>query len=241
MIKFFRKIRQNLIHENKMGKYFKYAIGEIILVVIGILIALQINNWNEKKKQLKLEQSILLEMKENLQFDLADIRGNITRDNNYKTATLRVLKNLENQTSFQDSLKADFGKLGQGSIFVKNTSAFENLKSLGFNLISNDNLRQKITFLYSARYEYADVIFRGYDDFIFKRFHVAMNEVTSSQTGNYFSRKPNDYNKLLEDKPFMELLREDLFIKEFSHDFNLRLEQDVLELISLIEEELDND
>jgi hypothetical protein len=50
MIKFFRKIRQNLLMENKTGKYFKYAIGEIVLVVIGILIALQINNANENRK-----------------------------------------------------------------------------------------------------------------------------------------------------------------------------------------------
>lgn len=47
MIKFFRNIRQNLLAEGKIGKYLKYASGEIILVVIGILIALQINNWNE--------------------------------------------------------------------------------------------------------------------------------------------------------------------------------------------------
>ena len=51
MIKFFRKIRQNLISEDKMMKYLKYAIGEIVLVVIGILIALQVNNWNELRKQ----------------------------------------------------------------------------------------------------------------------------------------------------------------------------------------------
>ena len=50
MIKFFRKIRQNLLSENKFSKYLIYAIGEIILVVIGILIALQINNWNESEK-----------------------------------------------------------------------------------------------------------------------------------------------------------------------------------------------
>ena len=50
MIKFFRKIRQNQVMENKTSKYFKYAIGEIILVVIGILIALSINNWNEQRK-----------------------------------------------------------------------------------------------------------------------------------------------------------------------------------------------
>lgn len=51
MLKFFRRIRQNLLAENKTGKYLKYAIGEIILVVIGILIALQINNWNENRKK----------------------------------------------------------------------------------------------------------------------------------------------------------------------------------------------
>ncbi len=51
MIKFFRRIRQKLLSENKFSKYLLYAIGEIVLVVIGILIALQINNWNERRKE----------------------------------------------------------------------------------------------------------------------------------------------------------------------------------------------
>lgn len=59
MIKLFRKIRQQLLTENKFSKYILYAIGEIILVVIGILIALQINNWNENEKSKKLEQVVL--------------------------------------------------------------------------------------------------------------------------------------------------------------------------------------
>ena len=59
MIKIFRKIRQNLVMENKTGRYFKYAIGEIILVVIGILIALQINNWNEARLKSNKESQIL--------------------------------------------------------------------------------------------------------------------------------------------------------------------------------------
>ena len=69
MIKFFRKIRQNLLLEGKKGKFLKYAFGEIILVVIGILIALQINNWNENKKtrsqELVLLENLKLEMEEN--------------------------------------------------------------------------------------------------------------------------------------------------------------------------------
>jgi len=53
MINFFRAIRQNLVNEGKASKYLKYAVGEIVLVVIGILIALQINNWNENRKNNK--------------------------------------------------------------------------------------------------------------------------------------------------------------------------------------------
>ena len=60
MIKFFRHIRQNLIMENKTGKYLKYAVGEIVLVVIGILIALQVNNWNENRKtEIKIKNSLI--------------------------------------------------------------------------------------------------------------------------------------------------------------------------------------
>ena len=66
MIKFFRKIRQNLLLQNKTSKYFKYAIGEIILVVIGILIALQINNWNEHYKDNKKLGAFILQYKDAL-------------------------------------------------------------------------------------------------------------------------------------------------------------------------------
>ncbi len=72
MIKFFRKICKSLIEQNKMGKYFKYAIGEIVLVVIGILIALQINNWNEQKRiELDLQNSLaamVVEVDKNIDF-----------------------------------------------------------------------------------------------------------------------------------------------------------------------------
>ena len=51
MLKIFRKIRQNMLKNNKVTAYLLYAIGEIVLVMIGILLALQVNNWNEKRKQ----------------------------------------------------------------------------------------------------------------------------------------------------------------------------------------------
>ena len=94
MIKFFRRIRQNVLMENKpssakasagtktglpaetsvkAGKYFKYAIGEITLVVIGILIALQINNWNESNNSSKKEVALLVNLKNDINADILDL------------------------------------------------------------------------------------------------------------------------------------------------------------------------
>ena len=73
MIKFFRKIRQNLLVEGKTGPYIKYAVGEIFLVVIGILIALQVNDWNERNK-LRTKELIYLEnIKADLELNVASL------------------------------------------------------------------------------------------------------------------------------------------------------------------------
>ena len=74
MIKFFTKIRYNLLEKNKTGKYFKYAIGEIILVVIGILIALTINNWNEDRKQRVKEQELFYNLKIDFESRLKELK-----------------------------------------------------------------------------------------------------------------------------------------------------------------------
>jgi len=77
MLKFFRKIRQNLLSENKFSKYLIYAIGEIILVVIGILIALQINNWNENRKARLTEVTKLNKLLEDLKLDSIAFDSNL--------------------------------------------------------------------------------------------------------------------------------------------------------------------
>lgn len=77
MIKFFRSIRQNLLNEGKTSKYLKYAFGEIVLVVIGILIALQINSWNQNNSNKKLEMQYYSSMKSQLNEDLYKLNGEI--------------------------------------------------------------------------------------------------------------------------------------------------------------------
>ena len=103
MIKFFRTIRQNLLTEGKITKYFKYAIGEVVLVVIGILIALQINNWNEKQKQIKQLDSIYITVQQNLKTDLKNIKIPIEFFETLDSTLLSVMTTTY-PTSFLDSI-----------------------------------------------------------------------------------------------------------------------------------------
>ena len=77
MIKFFRKIRQQLLTENKFSKYLIYALGEIALVVIGILIALSLNNWNQKKSERKIERRYISSLIEDAKTDLSNFNNAI--------------------------------------------------------------------------------------------------------------------------------------------------------------------
>jgi len=99
MIKFFRKIRKNLLTENKFSKYLIYAIGEIVLVVIGILIALSINNWNEKRKVSKIELDILTGIKNDLDDDIFRLTYRVSNDSLIVVRADQLLAILENNSS----------------------------------------------------------------------------------------------------------------------------------------------
>jgi len=93
MIKFFRKIRRNLLSEGKTGKYFKYAIGEIILVVIGILIALSINNWNSQRQAILKLESNFKYLKEDLNSNKRQLLNLIERREKVIESCTKLLDN----------------------------------------------------------------------------------------------------------------------------------------------------
>ena len=146
MIKFFRKIRQNLLSEGKTGKYFKYAIGEIILVVIGILIALQINNWNEKRKIQSNQENYLTLLKTEAENNLKEIRNtkNEVSEMNMKQIVLYNLINIKQDTVTEKHLSESLFRIVSGFYkFKYENSALSDLKSSG-NLknVLNDSLRK---------------------------------------------------------------------------------------------------
>ena len=148
MIKFFRHIRQRLLAEGKTGKYFKYAIGEIILVVIGILIALQINNWNEQKKDRKYEIKMLSEISSSLKNDVVYFKEMIkTFDDLYETSDY-FMELSKNNIIYHDSLLGKVFDLNSNINYQFNSGPYEALKSSGIDKISNDSLRNEITNLF---------------------------------------------------------------------------------------------
>jgi len=129
MIKFFRQIRKSLLMENNTGKYFKYAIGEIVLVVIGILIALSINNWNENRKQKETLNSIYSIVKEDLQVDIVVIDSFIIDYNEVrKPAFETVLRKSLNENDLNENKNLRSVVLGYKD-FTINQRGFELLKT----------------------------------------------------------------------------------------------------------------
>jgi len=143
MIKFFRKIRYDLMEKNKTGKYLKYAIGEIILVVIGILIALQINNWNEHKKDQIFEQEILEQIRANLIKDKLTLEYIKTNFEKAMSSTEKILNATWTEAE-KDSVKYWLGDVIQFDRFQPLTNAYEVAKSKGLDLITNKQLRFQI-------------------------------------------------------------------------------------------------
>jgi len=140
MIKFFRHIRKDLMEKNKTGKYFKYAIGEIVLVMIGILLALQVSNWNDHRKNKKYEQEILLLIDQNLKSDSLSLSIELKKAKKAVLLTDRLIEQVA-FGNYNDSLNAWMGSIINFERFKSQSSAFEVLKAKGIDIITENKLQ----------------------------------------------------------------------------------------------------
>ena len=203
MIKFFRKIRKNLLAENKFSKYLIYAIGEIILVVIGILIALSINNQNEFRKDREKEQLFLHKLSSNLSDDISSLKTIMQSD----TLIVQDLNKLSNEIlTFNDSKELSFYNNSRYKYykFSANTSLYDNMISTGqIGLFRNDSIFDKLTDYYKNATEMNDGIdesIKKYsgeiESFYLKFDHWSDNEKLSKKTIADYRNEPFVLNSL---------------------------------------------
>ena len=140
MIKFFRKIRQKLLVENRFNKYLLYAIGEIILVVIGILIALQINNWNEEKKLEKEEKKIIKSLKKEITGNLIQLETEIKEIKIIIGISTKLIKQNDEIQKNKYVVSEILGALGYNTNKTEKSILNEILNTNSRSLISNDSI-----------------------------------------------------------------------------------------------------
>jgi len=180
MIKFFRNIRQNLLSEGKTGKYLKYAVGEIILVVIGILIALQINNWNEQRKVKNTQEKYLTLLKEEATNNLNSVVNTKKNLINLHLKQNKLLKLINTNTVTEEKLtKVLFDVILNTHTFRYENSVLSELKNSG-NLknILNAGIREDLIsiepIVNSVRYQEGQVHGAYHESFNYIKRHGSL-------------------------------------------------------------------
>lgn len=145
MIKIFRNIRYKLMSENKTGRYFKYAIGEIILVVIGILIALQINNWNENRKNSITEADYYCRILDDFVLNEKLIDENYERINHKIQLTKALIKDIHKIPNVKSTIVNKFIAAVRQDVFVPSTITFDDITSSGqLKLLKDIELKNRL-------------------------------------------------------------------------------------------------
>ena len=216
MLPFFRKIRYKLAKDNQFFKYSRYAIGEIVLVVLGILIAVQINTWNEQRK-LKIEETkMLLNFKSSIESDNLEIQFHIERFNTANESIHILMDHLESELPYHDSLSIHFSSTTQSWTPRIDQEVFASLSSTDLNIISNDSLKKEIISYYSfakRKFEltidrYTNIIEDASQNIFNSRFNALWNNTWDNpqtiRTQNWMI--PNDYEALKKDKEYKYFL-----------------------------------
>lgn len=131
---------------------WKYILGEITLIVLGILIAVQINNWNEHRKSRRFEKQIMEEIYQTLEKELAVIGSRIERCETIEKATAEVYQQLGDAIPLTDGLQRSFWLCNWVVFYQPQTIAFERLRAKGIELVSDDQLRLDLLHLHDFLY-----------------------------------------------------------------------------------------
>ena len=240
MIKFFRNIRQRLLAENRVSRYFIYAIGEIVLVVIGILIALQINNWNEQRKLLNEEHELLMDIQSNIVTTINDLKRDSIGNSRDLRLYAKIEHALENDLPYNASLDSAFGRLTYWFSPYVTSTAYRSLQTKGLDLIQNEELKAEIVKMYEVTsktltYDYEDTEWGLSTNVVVPFFSKHIRRLHQE---SLFLSRPNDFEKLKQNDEFKNILS--MIIRQrkrglqFFHEASVEMEQ----LTNMIDQEL---
>ncbi len=236
MIKFFRKIRHKLLTENKFSKYVLYAIGEILLVVIGILIALQINNRNEWRKDRVKEKIILKDLANNIKINTKTFQDDIELLKEWNHASEIVIRALENKLEYSDSLKHYFhsARVTKQNLFLSKVG-YQAYKDEGLGIITNKALSSEIIKLYETTMpstlstnNLVNELYPEWDNHIVQNFEYIEGEGLT----------PNNYEALFTDNFYISWIKAYNQGRVYLMETDKKLIKECERVLKLIQDEL---
>ncbi len=225
--------------KNKTGKYFKYAIGEIVLVVVGILIALSINNWNEDRKLKSIEINVLKGIKQNILMDTIDLNHNLRRHKEMTQRDSFIISHLLDKKPLDSIVERKLIDLEDSNMLLMlHTSYFDEVKSKGLSMISNKILRDSIARLYEFKYEYlflAENETKQYD-YLTLYENLISDYIYLDSELKTFKIGEEHYQTILTDKFFIKKLfdaRSKRYLLEYFYDITNKAAINVIEQIDI--------
>lgn len=240
MLKFFRKIRRKLLAENKFSKYLLYAIGEVILVVVGILIAIQIDFWNTAIKNDKLKAVYTLNLINELVKDTIQLKARIkVNEDQFLTSLDSIRAIIENPTTDVNKISAmgkKFGVSGLRTANVYNDNTFNFLLSTGKIELYDDEVIQKIMELNRLQNVETDVS-NGNKEVYFEIYNSYVQQYVNQLEGNASIR--NEIWKNVDEVKHASLFINMINLKRYTVLRYLELSKNVLskteELIEILQ------
>jgi Family of unknown function (DUF6090) len=236
---FLRRLRQRLLTENKFSKYLFYAFGEIILVVIGILIALQLNNWNEIQKNKSTEHELLSDVLSSLEKDRGRTQGIYHGRALVKQKAIDSLVQYANRATYPpDSVVTQtLDHVIMTLSFGYDKGAYESLKSYGLDKIQNDTLRKVLVRMYEVNLPLWVVFINNDRNVQAQRRAELVDQLTSysfeKNTSDRFELRKNlSLNGLKENHAFQRLIALE---QNVSEEYNYRLEGAIRQFDRMIE------
>jgi len=238
MISFFKRIRRKLLENKRLRKYALYAIGEIILVMVGILLAVQVNNANNAKKLGQVELEILSEIRTNLFACKEMMQKNYNSNHQRVEALENLLNHMDSDSLYDHRFDKTFFGLSQWNSPFFTTSGYKSLQSKGVDLIKDKALRTAIVQLHDRTFgniqngfEKTDWVYYGNVVFEFLSKHVRSNHQNDTAL-------PNNYESLRKNTEFINIVSEIKLKRFYGAKVANIVKSRIDEVVELIENEL---
>ena len=238
MIPFFRKLRRKLLDERHLGRYLLYALGEVLLVMVGILLALQVDNWNEERKERREEVELLAALRTDLIYARNEMDTVMSYNKRYLNGYRQIYTNIREDRAYDTLLDKAFGNLDVWAQPYLSTMTYETIKNRGIDIIQNDSLKRHIMEVYTLDMKSLT------DDMVLWEWSFNQNTTQRMMVENIrrdvdgWGARPNNYEALKNNDEFQNFLSILINVRSDNIDYSLRTKEAIEKLIAHIDKEL---